>query len=166
MTSYSLHHIAELLHAELVGDPACQITHMAPIESATAGAITFLLNAKYQRFVATTKASCLIVPSDFDGHFEGYLIKMSNPNLGYAKLASLFVTKPIRKSGIHATAVVGDNCEIADSVTIGGHVVLGDRVVIKDHALIGPGSVIGDDCYIGAETELAANVTLYHGIVV
>lgn len=54
--------LAEIFpEAELIGNKTLVIEHISPIEKAQAGSISFIANSKYEKFLAQTKASALIV---------------------------------------------------------------------------------------------------------
>lgn len=164
MPTFTLKQIAELLGAQLEGDPTCEIKSMASINNAKQGTISFLLSPKFKKYLETTQASALIVPNNFDQKLNTNLLFMANPNIGYAKLAKLFNPKKRPAPGIHPSAVVGEDTTIDSSASIGPNVVIGDNVTIAANTIIGPGSFIGDDCIVGKDCEFNANVTCYSNV--
>lgn len=162
--SYRLAEIAEILDASLQGDGDCKITAMASIQNAQPDSITFLLSPKYEQYIQTTKASAIVVSEQFKEPTDLNVLKLANPQLGYAKLATLFDTQQRSASGIHSSAVVAQSATIDPTASIGPNVVVGDRVKIGANTIIGAGTVIAHDCVIGESCLVHANVTLYHGI--
>lgn len=160
--SITLASIQDLLGAKLIGDASCVITGIASLHHARAGHITFLDNPKYKQYLASSNASCVIVSAAFAEACQTNALVVDNPYYAYAKVAQLFL--PVRRfnSGIHQTAVVGEGCNIHDSVSIGAHVVIGDNCVIQAGSVIEPGCVINEGCSIGANTHFYPRVTLYH----
>lgn len=165
-SQYTLSELAEVLGAKLQGDAACVITGMATLQNAQAGQITFLDNVKYRSYLADTKASAVIVSSAYAAECPTNALVLGNPYLGYAKAAKLFEQLPSAKSGIHATAVMGENCQIHPLASIGAHCVIGDNVIIDAHAIIGAHCVINDSCKIGEGSRLWPKVTLYHNVTI
>ena len=160
---YRLGDIAQKIGAELRGDPDCLISAIKPIQEAQAGDLSFLNNPKYQKFLSTTGASAVIVAKQFAADCLAYALVVDDTYVAYAKAAHLFMKSTEVVSGIHASAIVGDNCQIHPSVYIGPHVVVSNNVTIAADSQLHPGVVIGEGCQIGSNTVLFANVTLYPG---
>ncbi len=48
-----------------ISESSREITHVATIKEAGEGAVTFIANSNYERFLTTTKASAVIVSEQF-----------------------------------------------------------------------------------------------------
>jgi UDP-3-O-[3-hydroxymyristoyl] glucosamine N-acyltransferase len=143
---YKLSQLAELLDAELHGDPNCVITGIATLQSANAQQISFLDNVRYRKYLSTTQAAAIILAPNELEHCQTHALVSKNPYLAYAKVAALFDPAAQAKPSIHPTAVIEENCQIHPT------------------AIIGAGCVIGQGSHIGAHSRLWANVTIYHGV--
>ncbi len=166
---YTLKQIADFLKAELRGDENYLITSLAPLDKAAAGQISFFgkaagFAATMGDFLAETKAGAVILASKDAETYKGNALIAPDPYVAYARLSSWFSDVPEVESGIHAQAIVGDNCDIADSAGIAANCVIGNDVKIGANTVISPGCVIGDDTVIGADCRLFPNVTVYHKI--
>lgn len=166
---HSLYELSCYLNAELKGDPDLAIHSIAPLHKAKAGQISFLhdnylADPKYKNFLKTTQASAVILSSKFSEFCSVNQLIMENPYLGYAKVAQLFAPKQNAKTGVHPTAAIGKNCQIADSASIGPQCVLGDNVYIGEGTIIGAGCIIGHNSTLGTNILLHAKVTIYHDI--
>lgn len=166
MCAFTLQQLADKTGFTLQGDASCVIEGLATIQDASPGQISFLDNKRYRKYLATTGASAIILSPEDASEFNGNALITSNPYLGYAKVAALFDPKPVPKAGIHSSAVLGANCEVADDAFIGPNVVLGDGVHIGAGAIIGAGCVIEERSRIGANSELRANVTVYYDVII
>jgi len=164
LISYSLQNLAEQFTVDCKGNTACIITGIAPLDKAKEGDISFLAQAKYRQFLASTQASAVILNAQEAANFAGNCLVTENPQLLHAKVASLFATISHIQTGVHVSAVIGKDGSIANSASVGANCVVGDRVVIAENVKLYPGCVIGDDCVIGEETCLYPNVTLYHQV--
>lgn len=162
--SISLEKLAQHLSAQLQGDPQCQITGIASLDKATVGKISFLNDPKYRPFLATTKASAVILSPKDVALYTGNTLVMENPYLGYAKTAVLFTPKPSIKPGIHPTVMIGERCHIAPTASIAAYCVIGDDVCIGEHTIINPSCTIGDHSILGEHCLLYAHVTVYHDV--
>jgi UDP-N-acetylglucosamine acyltransferase len=63
-------------------------------------------------------------------------------------------------SGIHATAIVSSEAQIADDVTVG------PNTIIEGNVTIGAGTQIGANVLVGSGARIGANVQIHHGAVV
>lgn len=160
--------LAELLDAQLIGDAACGVSVVATLERAGAGAISFLANSKYRKFLSQTQASAVLVEADdlpFVAPGVNALV-VADPYVAFAQVAQLLDSTPDIASGIHpsaiidATALLGENCAIGPNAVVSAGAVLGDGVQL------GAGTVIGRGAKIGAGSRLWANVTVYHNVLI
>lgn len=162
--TYTLQELAKFLSADFKGDPNCLIIGIGSLDKAMSGQISFLKDAHYCKYLATTKASAVIVKPEHLKLGAGNFIIATDPYLAYAKISILFDDAPRVSPGIHATAIVGEGCEIDSDVSIGPYCVIGCRVKIGKNAQIAAGCIVNDDVEIGEKTKLCANVVLYHKV--
>lgn len=159
--NYRLAELAKLIGASLQGDPECEISGIAPLDSAQPGQISFLSNSQLRAQLKTTRASAVIIAPKDAAEFSANALLIADPYLAYAKIAALFAPKLNVKPGVHPTAIIGNECNISATASIAAKCVLGDRVVIGENVIVGAGCVIGDDSCIEADSVLRANITLY-----
>lgn len=158
----TLSELATLIGGTVVGDGAVIISGIAGITDAKEGDITFLSNPKYRHHVRTTRASAVIAAEPISEVERPFLVT-SDPYGAYAKVAQLFLQKPLKPLGISqeahvsATALFGRDPSIFPFVYIGEEVTIGDRVVLY------PGVYIGHQVRIGDDVVLYPNVTIREG---
>jgi UDP-3-O-[3-hydroxymyristoyl] glucosamine N-acyltransferase len=111
-----------------------------------AGQITFLANPRHAAKVASTGASAIVLSPSAENHGRNAVV-VANPHLAFAKLLTLFTSRPRLAKGVMAGAFVGEG------------VVTGADVTVY------PGAYIGDGVRIGDRATIHANVTLYEGVV-
>jgi UDP-3-O-[3-hydroxymyristoyl] glucosamine N-acyltransferase len=161
--------LAKWLQGELVGDGAAQITRVAKIEDAAPGDLTFLANPKYEKHLATTRATAILVSRNFDLHKDKHGSSLSFVKVDDPYVAFLQVLKRLTPfvdpfpSGIHPTAVVASDANIGINVSLGAHVVIGKGASVGENTKIAHGTVIGDGTSVGSDCLIYPNVTLYHG---
>ena len=102
----SLQELADMLGGRCVGDPLVQIRGLATLDTAGEGQISFLANPKYAARVATTNASAVVL-SPGANTFGRNAIVLANPYLAFAKLLTIFTTRPRVARGVMPGAVVG-----------------------------------------------------------
>lgn len=163
---YKLSVVADALQAELKGDPDCMISGLATLQQATVGSLAFLANPAYEKYLATTEASAVILSPKAAADFSGNVLIMDNPYFGFALASRLFDCGDGEQVGVHPSAVIADSAVIDPQAWIGPNVVIEAGAEIAAGVRILGGSFVGCDSRIGANTLLKANVTLYHGVTV
>jgi UDP-3-O-[3-hydroxymyristoyl] glucosamine N-acyltransferase len=159
--------IAAWLNGEVVGNGTIDVSRVAKVEEAGPNDLTFLANPKYEKYLALTKASAILVSRKFDRTKLGgrvlTLIEVDDPYLAFLKvLKRLTPTLDPFPTGIHPTAVVSPSAKVGKNVDLGAYVVVGDGAAIGDGSRVADGSVIGRRAEIGEECLFHPNVTLYH----
>lgn len=160
----TLAEIAAHLEAELQGNGAVEIHRLATLEEADATSLTFLANPAYRKHLAATQAGAVILRAEDADAFHGNRLVHVAPYLAFARLTALFDRAPRPASGIHSSAVVAADAVLGEGVAIGPNAVIGGGVVIGAHTVIGANTVVDAQCRLGEHCQLAANVTLYHGV--
>lgn len=164
---YTLAELSDYLAVELVGDRDQIISSLASLANAGPDQLSFVANPAYRKYLAKSLAGAVILAPELAESFVGNKLLMNNPYLGYARLTELFDSSPpLAESGVHPTAVIGPDCQVAADVSIGPYVVLGRGVNLASGVTIGAGTSIGADSTIGANSRLAAQVTIYHGVCI
>lgn len=161
--SYTLLQLAQIVGGEVKGDGSCVINCVAPIQQATADAISFVSSSRYQQYLADTQAGAVIVTPELAVGLSVPALVVRNPRATHARVTALLHPQYMPSPGVHPTAVIAETAVIAKSASIGAHVVIEDQVRIGDGACIEAGCVIGRNATIGKDVHLYANVTIYHG---
>jgi UDP-3-O-[3-hydroxymyristoyl] glucosamine N-acyltransferase len=183
----TIREIAEWLGGEAVGSEtllAAPILRVAKIEEADPGCLTFLANPKYQRFIATTRASAVLVVRSFDAAGVERaspiaFIKVDDPYLAFLHvLKRLTPTVDPFPTAIDATALIAASVKIGKDVAIGPYVVIGEGAVVGDRTriaaqcVIGPGVTLGSDCLLYPRVSIyqscrvGGRVVLHSGCVI
>lgn len=167
---YLVSQIAELLSAEVVGDPQGVITTVCKIEEGLPGGLTFLSNPKYTSFIYETKATAAIVNKDFvpEKSVPCTLIKVDNAYLAFAKLLNFYdeTMKQSQKVGISDKACIAPSAKIGENVYIAEFVSIGENVVVGNGARIYPQVCLGDNVKVGDRTTLNSGVKVYTDCVI
>ena len=171
--------IVEKLEGVLKGDGSIEITGLAGLRDAESGDITFFTNPRYTSAVRETRASAVVVSKDWDGACPCAVLKVSDPDKAFLKLAAMFAPESVEVVlGIHATAVVAEDVKFGANISVGPYCVIepgvriGDRSVISAGCYIGYGTVMGDDCRlyphvtIRERTVTGDRVMIHNGAVI
>ncbi len=140
--------LAEVLGGTVEGNPSEKVKSFAKIEQGKPGQLCFFANPKYEQYVYTSKASVLLVNSDFvpKQAVGPTLIRVEN---AYSALADLlkYVSEQKKSYRRHR-----GRCRIAWSAKLAKRVYVGDYVTIAGN------------CEIGTCTKIHNNVTIAEGV--
>jgi UDP-3-O-[3-hydroxymyristoyl] glucosamine N-acyltransferase len=160
----SLGELAVRFGLELHGEPDVHIDRIANLAEAEPGSLAFLADSRHRRALASTRASAVIVtPADAQRCPVAALV-CSNPRLSFAQIATFMYPAYISAPGIHPSAVIDPQAEVAASACIGAHAVIEAGTRIGERAVVGSGCSVQRGASIGADTQLGPNVTLYPGV--
>jgi len=172
--------IAEILKCKPIIRKDVEIKSISPIEKAKENDLSFLSNPKYEKYLNTTKAGCVIVSDKVNTKQYPKLnfILCKNPYLAFAKIIRfLYLPKPPEpmvsnnvhidpKAKIDKTAriedftFIGENAKIGKQTRIMPFVYVGENVTIGDNCIIYPNVTIRENCVIGN------NVIIHAGSVI
>lgn len=178
MTAHTLAELAALLDARLVGDGTVEITGVAGLREARRGDVTFLVNPRYEAYLAETGAGAVLVPEARPDCAIPQLVA-ADPYFAFLKAVRIFrQERPRPPVGIHPSAVLAPGVVVGADVSIGPQavleegVVLGDRVVVMalcyvghrvqmgDDSFLYPQVVVREDCRLGARVVVHSNATI------
>ncbi len=156
----TLRAVAELVGGRLEGDGAVVIRGIASLESAGEGELTFAADAKYAARLADSKASAALVADGAAVSAAMPLIRVAHVQSAVAKLLGHWAPPEDNPpSGIHPSALIAPDAQVADTAAIGPGVAVGAR------ARIGAGSVLRAGVSVGTEGVVGRNCLLAEGVV-
>lgn len=160
---FTARQIADLLNAEVEGNPDVTVDKLSKIESGEPGSLSFLANPVYTQYIYNTKASAVIVNRSFipESHVATTLIRVENAYDAFAKLLEVYNQIKLAKAGISDKCAIASSAVIGNDVYIGDFCVIGEHVQISDNVKIFPNTVIGNNSTIGEWTILYAGVKIY-----
>jgi UDP-3-O-[3-hydroxymyristoyl] glucosamine N-acyltransferase len=158
----TLANIVARLGGEVRGNAEVLIRGIASLENAGPGCITFLSNPKYQKLLAQTRASAVIVASEASALCPVSCIITPQPYLYFAHLAQWLNPAPQPAPGLHSAA--SSESEIPPSVSIGAGARIGRNVKLADNVIVGAACIVGDSVDIGEGSLLHAACTVYAGV--
>jgi UDP-3-O-[3-hydroxymyristoyl] glucosamine N-acyltransferase len=154
--------IAEKINARLEGDGSIDIKSVVPVEAAGENDITFVTDDRRLAALAKSGAAAAIVNKPV-GDFRGVRLIVKDVNAALIETLKLFAPKLTPPAaGIHPTAVIGRNVEIAGSASVGPNVTVADNVRIDDNCVLAAGVRVGENSTIGRDSRLDSNVVIYH----
>jgi UDP-3-O-[3-hydroxymyristoyl] glucosamine N-acyltransferase len=172
-----LRELAARLECRLEGDGDLDVMRVAGIQDAQPGDVTFLANPKYEKLLATTRATAVILKEEAPPA-PCAMLRARDPYLAFARAVSLFAPVSRPAPGIHAMAAIAADAHLGTDVSVGPFVAIGegarigDRTVIYPNVTIGAGAMVGGDCIIHSNVAvrerctLGDRVILQNGVVV
>lgn len=169
MPTYTLADLAARLGAEVAGEAAAGALEVRGIRAlADAGPhdLAFVHQASYLKAARESQGAALLLPralAPAAASLGRPLLLVDHSQLAVAQAIALLHPPRPFAPGVHATAIVGEGCEIDPSVHIGPYAVLGEGcrlgagVVIEAHAVLGRG------CQLAEGVRIHPQVVLYDG---
>jgi UDP-3-O-[3-hydroxymyristoyl] glucosamine N-acyltransferase len=149
------------------GDSRVLIERVGSLESAGAGAVSFVEEERFLEGARASRASCLLVPEGMvdttAGEFTATLVEVPRPKLAFALVAEALHPQARRAGAVHPTAIVAETARIGEEVFVGANVVIGERAEVGRGTQILAGTVLEDYVEVGSDCVLHPNVVLYAG---
>jgi UDP-3-O-[3-hydroxymyristoyl] glucosamine N-acyltransferase len=166
MKTMKLSELAEIIGGELTCDGGPQIRGLASIESAASDEVTFLANARYERYMKDTSAAAVIVGKDYRGAGRR-LIRCEDPYFAFREaMVAFYGFRQPWFQGVDPQASIDPSAELAEDVRVGAFAVVAPRVQIGAGTVLYPNVYVGPDCRIGRDCVIYPSVTLYDRTIV
>jgi UDP-3-O-[3-hydroxymyristoyl] glucosamine N-acyltransferase len=163
---YYLQDIADRLDCDVRGDPKTEINSVCTLDQGKPGAITFLANPKYRRYLKNTQAAAVILRQEDAADCPVPALVHDNPYACYAKITQLLYPSDNSSHAVHESAVIADTASLGDNVNVGPFSCIEAGAVIGNNTYIGPGCTVSANTIMGDNCYLHSNVTLYHDCVI
>jgi UDP-3-O-[3-hydroxymyristoyl] glucosamine N-acyltransferase len=166
----------------LEGSTSEMVRGIAALPQAGPGDLSFLGSSRYRPAVATTRATCVLVPEDFQGtpRENQVFLRVANPSHALSLLCRRLEVRlwPRPPAGIHPSAHIDASARVAASASIGplcvveAGAVIGERAWLEAGVFIGRGVTIGEDCRfhpggkVLAECVIGNRVLIHAGVVI
>ena len=154
-TPVSLAEIAQVLGAELRGDPSVTVRRLASLRKADTESISFLVRPQQREAAHASHAVAYIVSPRLvdDLPADANLLIDPDPYGAYARLAQWFDARvnPRPSAGIAEGAHVHPDARVAASAVIEPGAVIGAGAVVGDDSSVGEDSLIHSGAVIGAD---------------
>jgi UDP-3-O-[3-hydroxymyristoyl] glucosamine N-acyltransferase len=159
-----LRELAERLACRLDGDGDIDIVGVAGLSEARSGQLTFLANSKYEKLVAATQASAIVL-GERAAPAPCAMLRAADPYLAFARAVGVFAPANRPAAGVHPLSAVAPDARLGAEVSIGAFVAIGAGVEIGDRTVVFPNVTIGQGVRIGADCVIHSNVSLRERVV-
>lgn len=162
----TLGELAERFQLTLAGDPDVPVTGLATLVAAGPQEIAFLSNRKYLSQLTETRAAAVILHPDLVEQCPVATLATDNPYLAFARVTHVFALQGDVVAGIHPSAVVHTDANVAASASIGPFAVVEAGAEIGAGAILGAGVHVGMGSRVGAHTRLHPGAKVYHDVFI
>ena len=93
----TIEEISKIIDGKIIGDSEITICRIANIENSKKGDICFISNSKYEKFLYTSKASCIIVNNSLkiDKELDITIITVNDSYLALSQLSN-YIKKSVK----------------------------------------------------------------------
>ena len=155
--------IAGFLKGTVEGDPDVTVSAFAKIEEGHSGALSFLANPKYEKYLYETASSIVIInkTQELEHPVKCTLIRVDDAYRSFASLLELYASAAEEKSGREEPVFVADSVMLGENIFIGAFTYIAAHVKIGNNVKIHPQVYIGENVIIGDNTILNPGVKIY-----
>jgi UDP-3-O-[3-hydroxymyristoyl] glucosamine N-acyltransferase len=155
--------IAGLLGGRAAGDVAREIHGVAALESAGPQELSFAEGSRGISKAASSRAGCVLVAEG--AAVEGRTtIAVSNPKWAFVRASNALGPRELPEPGIHPTAVVHPEAQVAADASIGPCVVIERQARVGPRTRLAAGVTLGEGVEVGADGIFYPRVTVYPGV--
>jgi len=157
--------IATLVQGIPAGDLDREIHGVAALETAGPNELAYVESAKALEPAAASRAGCLLIPQA--ASLPGLTtIAVRYPKLALVRAAEALHPAPVAPPGIHPTAVVAADAQLAPDCSIGPNVVIEGGAAVGAGTRLSAGVFLGAGVRVGAHSILHPRVTVYSGATI
>ena len=154
----TLKELADRLHCRLEGEGSLPIRDLRPLEAAGPEDLALVADpANFSRLAASRAGAVLL--SETLPPVDRPALRVSDPHLAFARALALLHPLPEAPPGVHPTAVVAPDAEVAPGATVG------PLSVVEPGARIGADSVLVAQVYVGAGVRIGTGCRIYPQVV-
>lgn len=155
---WRLSELARAIGGDMEGADDPWIVRPIPAGTDDPEGITFAESKRYLDRVLASNVGAVLIARDAP-EITKPAIRVDSPRAAFGAILRLSERPLELPVGIHSTAVVSPDAQVADSAAIGA------LCVVEADAQVGPGAKVFPLCYVGRGCALAEDVTLFPGVV-
>ena len=145
--------LAELIKADLIGEPDVEVSRARPFEVASQGDVTLALNLRYVARIEASRATAIIVSRPISGSSHNLLVTR-DAKLAFARAIEALHSVEYRPLGVSSELIAGAGTVLGKDLSIHPRVTIGRDSTVGDRVTLHPGVVIGDGCRIGDDAVI------------
>ncbi len=154
--------IAQLVNGRVQGDGRREIHGVAGLENAGPDDLTFAEGARPRAKASASRAGCVLVAEEVS--LPGQTtVAVPRPKLAFIRVAAALRPQRAARPGIHPTAVVDPQADLAEDVSVGPQVVVERGVTVGPGTCLGAGVFLGEGATVGSQCVFYPRVSVYPG---
>jgi UDP-3-O-[3-hydroxymyristoyl] glucosamine N-acyltransferase len=135
------------------------IGHVAPLDRAEEGAVSFFSDRRYLSELGATRASACFIAAEFAERLPAGCLALVTPEPQAAYARAAMRLHRSRRLGaddprVHPTAILEEDVVLHHGVVIGAGVRIGRSTEVGTNTVVRPGVAIGRDCAIGSNATI------------
>ncbi len=163
----SVSEIASLINGTVSGDINTGINHLAKIEEAKPGDLTFLYLPSFEKYFPVTKASAIIVKTGFNKSREDITyIEVNSPEKAFFTILKKYFTPEFPLTGIDSSSFVDPSAHLGKNVAVGKNVVISAGCKVGDNTIIFHNTVLSNNVSVGKDCLIHSNVSIREDCVI
>ena len=166
-----LDELAQVAGARLRGPGDRAVSGAAALDTATPDQLSLLIEPRWRRAAAQTRAGAVVVRPDLADHLPDGVARLVAEDARAAWGRALRALHPHPTVapppvGVDPRAAVDPSADVDPSARVGAFVVIGPRAVVGAHAALFAQAYVGADVRIGARSTLLPGATVLDGCVI
>jgi len=155
--------LAERIGGRVEGDGEAVVAHLASVASAEASDLTFAMSDEHEAALPASRARAAVVGPDAPAA-DIPLIRVPDVQAAVAAILGILGdAEDLPAAGVHPTAIVAEDAELADGVAIGPGAVIASRATIGAAAVLCAHVTVGSEAVIGDGTILLTGTAVEAG---
>jgi len=161
----ALAELAEELGGLVEGNPTVRVTGVTGLQDAVHGGMVRVEHPRYLAEAEASPAAALLTDLRI-GPVQKPTIRVAKVRLAFARALELFAPTEDAPDGIHETAVIASDAELAPGCAVGPYAVIGRKARVGARAVVHAHAVVGEGVEIGEDSVIYPQVVLYSRTVV
>jgi UDP-3-O-[3-hydroxymyristoyl] glucosamine N-acyltransferase len=154
--------ISRLVNGRVQGDGRREIHGVASVESAGPDDLTFAEGTRALAKAGAGRAGCVLVAEGVS--LPGVTtVMVPRPKLAFIRIAEALRPQSAHQPGVHPSAVVDPQANLAEDVWVGPQAVIECGVAVGPGTRVGAGVYLGEGATVGSGCVLYPRVTVYPG---
>jgi UDP-3-O-[3-hydroxymyristoyl] glucosamine N-acyltransferase len=158
----SLNEVADLIGAEIIGEPNRAAKGINEIHKVEEGDLVFVDHPKYYKKCIESAASFIIIDQKTEFPEHKNLLLVDQPFEAYLKIVQHFRPFAPSLQPISDSAVIGEGTVVMPGTYIGNNVTIGKNSIIHPNVVILDHCTIGDNVIIQAGTVVGSDAFYYN----
>jgi UDP-3-O-[3-hydroxymyristoyl] glucosamine N-acyltransferase len=142
-------------------------TGVASLQAAGPDDVSFIEHRRNLPLLQATQAGAVVLPEELLAELPAgaAAVVVRSAYLGFTRVARLFHPAQAAVPGVHPTAVVAEDAEVAADCEVGPYAVIGAGARIGAGCIIGPHAVVGAGVELGAGCRLHPHASVSHAVL-